>query len=169
MALARNPWLHDVGADTCLALPCLLELFCDCDIVYPLWQLQLCTAQLLSGAATPQPMPSWCPPTTNHQLCIPRAICRLQDIVGYTQLCAKENMCASDVVQLLNEIFSEFDKLSRQHGVYKIDVIGGCGLSRAGARVQSISMQPCMGRTAPTMSWSCCASSLMQVVDVSAP
>ncbi|MGC9502680.1 adenylate/guanylate cyclase domain-containing protein [Baaleninema sp.] len=44
------------------------------------------------------------------------------DIVGFTQLCA--NSSPSDLVQMLNEIFSAFDRLTQERGLEKIKTIG---------------------------------------------
>jgi class 3 adenylate cyclase len=44
------------------------------------------------------------------------------DLVGFTQLSAR--MSAEDLVKLLNEIFSAFDRLSAEHGLEKIKTIG---------------------------------------------
>ncbi|NEP59721.1 MAG: PAS domain S-box protein [Symploca sp. SIO2G7] len=44
------------------------------------------------------------------------------DIVGFTQLSAK--ISAPELVELLNAIFSKFDKLAEQHGLEKIKTIG---------------------------------------------
>jgi class 3 adenylate cyclase len=44
------------------------------------------------------------------------------DIVGFTPLSAK--MSASELVALLNQIFSQFDELATQHGLEKIKTIG---------------------------------------------
>ncbi|NES25381.1 MAG: adenylate/guanylate cyclase, partial [Symploca sp. SIO3E6] len=44
------------------------------------------------------------------------------DIVGFTELSAK--ISAPELVELLNAIFSKFDKLAEQHGLEKIKTIG---------------------------------------------
>ncbi|MDY6940720.1 MAG: adenylate/guanylate cyclase domain-containing protein [Cyanobacteriota bacterium] len=44
------------------------------------------------------------------------------DIVGFTELSAQ--ISATDLVRLLNQIFSEFDKLSQERGLEKIKTIG---------------------------------------------
>ncbi len=44
------------------------------------------------------------------------------DIVGYTTM--SENMTALEVMSMLNEMYTSFDKLVRKHGVYKVETIG---------------------------------------------
>ncbi|MBE9040829.1 PAS domain S-box protein [Oscillatoriales cyanobacterium LEGE 11467] len=44
------------------------------------------------------------------------------DIVGFTELSAQ--ISATDLVRLLNQVFSAFDKLSEKHGLEKIKTIG---------------------------------------------
>ena len=44
------------------------------------------------------------------------------DIVGFTELSAQ--ISATELVRLLNQVFSEFDKLSDKHGLEKIKTIG---------------------------------------------
>ena len=53
------------------------------------------------------------------------------DLVGFTQL--SQNMSAPELVNLLNEIVSEFDALTRQAGIEKIKTIGDCYMLVAGA------------------------------------
>ncbi|WAS91582.1 adenylate/guanylate cyclase domain-containing protein [Nannocystis punicea] len=52
------------------------------------------------------------------------------DIVGFTPLAAR--VSASAVVELLNELFSEFDRLAERLGVEKIKTIGDCYMAAAG-------------------------------------
>ncbi|MFB2923641.1 MULTISPECIES: adenylate/guanylate cyclase domain-containing protein [Aerosakkonema] len=44
------------------------------------------------------------------------------DLVGFTNLASQKN--PTEIIQLLNQIFSEFDQLSKQHGLEKIKTIG---------------------------------------------
>ncbi|HEY4057949.1 MAG TPA: adenylate/guanylate cyclase domain-containing protein [Kofleriaceae bacterium] len=52
------------------------------------------------------------------------------DIVGFTELSAR--LPAASVVEILNEIFSQFDALADKHGVEKIKTIGDAYLAVAG-------------------------------------
>ena len=52
------------------------------------------------------------------------------DIVGFTELAGR--MQARDLVDLLNEIFSDFDRLADEHGLEKIKTIGDCYMIVAG-------------------------------------
>lgn len=52
------------------------------------------------------------------------------DIVGFTELSGR--MQARDLVDLLNEIFSDFDRLADEHGLEKIKTIGDCYMVVAG-------------------------------------
>jgi hypothetical protein len=46
----------------------------------------------------------------------------LQDIVSFTNLCDK---CSpEDVMNMLHSLFSRFDALSAQYGVFKVETIG---------------------------------------------
>ncbi len=53
------------------------------------------------------------------------------DIVGFTPLAAK--LTPAELVQLLDEIFSTFDQLAREHRVEKIKTIGDAYMAVAGA------------------------------------
>lgn len=55
------------------------------------------------------------------------------DLVGFTELSA--GLPAAELVELLNEIFSEFDSLAAAHGVEKIKTIGDAYLAVAGIPV----------------------------------
>lgn len=55
------------------------------------------------------------------------------DLVGFTELSAR--MPAADLVEMLNEIFSELDALAAKHGVEKIKTIGDAYLAVAGIPV----------------------------------
>ena len=55
------------------------------------------------------------------------------DLVGFTELSA--GLPAAELVELLNEIFSEFDSLAGAHGVEKIKTIGDAYLAVAGIPV----------------------------------
>ncbi len=52
------------------------------------------------------------------------------DIVDFTLMSAQ--MTPSDCVELLNEVFSEFDVLAEKHGLEKIKTIGDCYMVAAG-------------------------------------
>ncbi|NEO83606.1 MAG: adenylate/guanylate cyclase domain-containing protein [Spirulina sp. SIO3F2] len=52
------------------------------------------------------------------------------DIVGFTQLSSQ--ICATDLVELLNSIFSRFDRLAEEHGLEKIKTIGDAYMVVAG-------------------------------------
>ncbi len=53
------------------------------------------------------------------------------DIVGFTQL--SQQFSAEEVVLMLNEIFSEFDRLANKHGLEKIKTFGDAYMAVAGA------------------------------------
>ncbi|HIK27397.1 MAG: adenylate/guanylate cyclase domain-containing protein [Oscillatoriaceae bacterium SKW80] len=55
------------------------------------------------------------------------------DIVGFTELSARISPC--EIVQLLNQIFSEFDQLAEIHGLEKIKTIGDAYMVVAGLPV----------------------------------
>lgn len=55
------------------------------------------------------------------------------DLVGFTKL--SETNGAEKIVQLLNELFSNFDILARKHGVEKIKTIGDCYMAVSGLPV----------------------------------
>lgn len=57
------------------------------------------------------------------------------DIAGFTRLAASRS--PSEVVDLLNDIFSEFDSLAEKHGVEKIKTIGDAYMAVAGLPVHS--------------------------------
>jgi class 3 adenylate cyclase len=52
------------------------------------------------------------------------------DIVGFTELSSQ--ICAHDLVELLNGVFSRFDRLAEHHGLEKIKTIGDAYLVVAG-------------------------------------
>jgi adenylate cyclase len=77
------------------------------------------------------------------------------DIVGFTPLSTR--LTPNAVVDLLNELFSEFDRLAEEFGVEKIKTIGDCYMAAAGvpkpsrAHAQALAhlalaMQDCMSR-----------------------
>jgi class 3 adenylate cyclase len=53
------------------------------------------------------------------------------DLVGFTQLAGK--LSSSQVVEMLNELFSRFDELAERHGLEKIKTIGDAYMVVAGA------------------------------------
>ena len=53
------------------------------------------------------------------------------DIIGFTSLSSK--IAAEDLVDLLNEVFAEFDKIAENHGLEKIKTIGDAYMAVAGA------------------------------------
>ncbi|HTL18391.1 MAG TPA: adenylate/guanylate cyclase domain-containing protein [Patescibacteria group bacterium] len=57
------------------------------------------------------------------------------DLVGFTALVAHVN--STEVVSLLNEIFSQFDKLSEKHGVEKIKTMGDAYMVASGLNGKS--------------------------------
>lgn len=60
----------------------------------------------------------------------PQASVLFADIVGFTPLAA--SMQASDVVDMLNEVFVAFDEILRKYGLEKIKTIGDCYMAAAG-------------------------------------
>ena len=54
------------------------------------------------------------------------------DIVNFTQM--SEEMSPNETVQLLNNIFSEFDTLAEKHGIEKIKTIGDAYMAAGGLR-----------------------------------
>ncbi len=52
------------------------------------------------------------------------------DVVSFTPMTA--DMAASDLIELLNEVFSAFDRLVEQRGLEKIKTIGDCYMVAAG-------------------------------------
>jgi adenylate cyclase len=56
------------------------------------------------------------------------------DIVGFTEL--SSHTSPAELVELLNQIFSIFDKLAEQHGVEKIKTIGDAYMAVAGLPIQ---------------------------------
>jgi class 3 adenylate cyclase len=52
------------------------------------------------------------------------------DISGFTEICAKKP--ATDIVVILNQIFSTFDNIAEKHGLEKIKTIGDCYMAAAG-------------------------------------
>jgi class 3 adenylate cyclase len=63
----------------------------------------------------------------------PEVTILFSDLVGFTQLSA--GLPATELVELLNEIFSELDSLAAAHGVEKIKTIGDAYLAVAGIPV----------------------------------
>jgi len=55
------------------------------------------------------------------------------DIVGFTKL--SERISAQEVVNILNEIFTEFDHIAKEHGLEKIKTIGDAYMAVAGVPV----------------------------------
>jgi guanylate cyclase len=62
---------------------------------------------------------------------IPQASVLFADLVNFTPLSA--SMSAGDLVDLLNEVFSQFDQLVEKRGLEKIKTIGDCYMVAAGA------------------------------------
>ncbi len=52
------------------------------------------------------------------------------DIVGFTPMC--RSLSPTEVVEVLNEVFSRFDQLAAHYGVEKIKTIGDCYMVAAG-------------------------------------
>jgi guanylate cyclase len=52
------------------------------------------------------------------------------DLVGFTQMTAGQD--PGETVDILNTIFTEFDRLAEEHGVEKIKTIGDCYMAAAG-------------------------------------
>lgn len=63
----------------------------------------------------------------------PEVTILFSDLVGFTEMSAR--FVAADLVEMLNEIFSEFDALAQVHGVEKIKTIGDAYLAVAGIPV----------------------------------
>ncbi|MBK7958933.1 MAG: hypothetical protein IPK03_13040 [Bacteroidetes bacterium] len=55
------------------------------------------------------------------------------DIVGFTQLSQK--VSPDELLSMLNEIFSEFDRIARKHGLEKIKTIGDAYMAVAGVHL----------------------------------
>lgn len=55
------------------------------------------------------------------------------DIIGFTKL--SQNISADELVTLLNDLFVEFDRLARKHGLEKIKTIGDAYMAVAGAPI----------------------------------
>jgi guanylate cyclase len=55
------------------------------------------------------------------------------DLVGFTQMTAR--LDPGETVDMLNAIFTEFDRLAEDHGVEKIKTIGDCYMAAAGVPV----------------------------------
>lgn len=53
------------------------------------------------------------------------------DIVGYTNMSSQ--MTSFDVMQMLSDLYAQFDILAKKHGVYKIETIGDAYIAIAGA------------------------------------
>ncbi len=63
----------------------------------------------------------------------PMASILFADIVNFTPL--SEKLTPTELISLLNELFSEFDRLVNRHGVEKIKTIGDCYMAAAGVPV----------------------------------
>jgi len=57
------------------------------------------------------------------------------DIVNFTQL--TEELSPNDMVQLLNDVFSEFDNVAERHGIEKIKTIGDAYMAAGGLHANS--------------------------------
>jgi guanylate cyclase len=55
------------------------------------------------------------------------------DLVGFTTMTAGQD--PGDTVDMLNTIFTEFDRLAEEHGIEKIKTIGDCYMAAAGVPV----------------------------------
>ncbi|MBI5497079.1 MAG: adenylate/guanylate cyclase domain-containing protein [Deltaproteobacteria bacterium] len=60
----------------------------------------------------------------------PEASVLFADLAGFTSMSA--GMTAAQVVEVLNEVFTEFDRLVDKHGLEKIKTIGDCYMVAAG-------------------------------------
>jgi adenylate cyclase len=63
----------------------------------------------------------------------PMASILFADIVNFTPL--SEKLTPTELISLLNELFSEFDRLVERHGIEKIKTIGDCYMAAAGVPV----------------------------------
>ncbi len=52
------------------------------------------------------------------------------DLVSFTSLAA--NMKTEELVALLNEMYTRFDRLTEKHGVFKVEIIGDAYVAVAG-------------------------------------
>mmetsp|Transcript_19500 Transcript_19500/g.40821 ORF Transcript_19500/g.40821 Transcript_19500/m.40821 type:complete len:1506 (-) Transcript_19500:56-4573(-) len=67
------------------------------------------------------------------------SVCMLfSDIVGWTPM--SESIPTQQLIELLNQLFSEFDKLTEKHGVFKADTIGDAYIVAAGHEGQAGSL-----------------------------
>jgi len=57
------------------------------------------------------------------------------DMVGFTKIASR--VSAEELIDMLNRMFSEFDKLAEKHGVEKIKTIGDAYMAVAGVPIQS--------------------------------
>ena len=71
------------------------------------------------------------------------------DICGFTPL--SSNMPPKELVQLLNMMFSEFDKISEKYGIEKIKTMGDCYMSVAGIPIKTIDHAETMAKVAIEM------------------
>uniref|UniRef100_A0A7S0V2S8 Guanylate cyclase domain-containing protein n=1 Tax=Hemiselmis tepida TaxID=464990 RepID=A0A7S0V2S8_9CRYP len=53
------------------------------------------------------------------------------DIIGYTSMAG--DLSPIDVMRMLNEVYTEFDRVASEHGVYKVETIGDSYMVVAGA------------------------------------
>lgn len=63
----------------------------------------------------------------------PMASILFADIVNFTPL--SERLTPTELISLLNELFSEFDRLVENHGIEKIKTIGDCYMAASGVPV----------------------------------
>jgi len=76
----------------------------------------------------------------------PSASVLFADVVGFTPIA--EHISPSELIELLNEVFSYFDNLANKYGVEKIKTIGDCYMAAAGVPVYRPDHAQALGRMA---------------------
>jgi len=71
------------------------------------------------------------------------------DLVGFTELSSK--ISATELVKMLNDLFTRFDKRADSLGLEKIKTIGDAYMAAAGIPIPAQTMPSC----APTWRWAC--------------